>query len=100
MTHVDIVHRNEKLIGGANYVSCEASDMWFDPLISKHNAFAATLRKNHSAPMGPFFPQNMPGYRKPRAKRSKTPTNLTLTMEYDPSYDEDEIVSLSVLSNK
>ena len=100
MAHVKIVHRNEKLIGGANYVSREASDMWFDPLISKHNAFAATLRKNHAEPMVTLLPQNMPGCKNPRVKRSTTPKNSTLTMEDNPSDDEDEIVSLSVLSNK
>ena len=98
--HVDIFHRNARFIGGADYGSREAGDMWFDPLISEHNAFAATLRKNHVSPMGPLLPQNMPGYRKPRAKRSKTPMNSTLKMENDPSDDEDEMISLSVLSNK
>ena len=97
--HVDIVHRNARLIGGSDYGSREASDVWFDQLISKHNAFAATLRKNHASPMGPCLPQNMPGYINPRAKRSKTPTNLTLTMENDPSDDEDEMIYLSVISN-
>ena len=100
MMHVDIVHKNARFVGGANYGSHETVDMWFDPLNSEHNSFAATLRKNHAAPMKPFFPQNMPGYRKPRAKRSETPTNLTLTMEKDPSDDEDEMISLSVLSNE
>ena len=42
----------------------------------------------------------MPGYRKPRVKSIEITTNLTLTMEDDPSDDEDDIVSLSVLSNK
>ena len=42
----------------------------------------------------------MPGYRKPREKSIEITTNLTLTMEDDPSDDEDDIVSLSVLSNK
>ena len=75
MMHVDIVHRNARFVGGADCGSCEAGDMWFDPLIYKHNAFAATLRKNNMAPMGPLLPQNMPGYRKPRVKRSKTTTD-------------------------
>ena len=100
MIHVEIVHRNAKFIGAADYGSRESGDMWFDPLISEHNAFTATLRKNHAAPMGSFLPQNMPGYRNTRANRSETPRNLTLAMEYDPSDDEDEILSLSVISNK
>ena len=64
--HVYIVHRNTRLVGGADYGSCEAVDMWFDPLISVHNAFAATFRNNHVAPMGPLLPQNIPGYINPR----------------------------------
>ena len=101
---------NSRFIGGANYGSREAGDMRFDPLISEHNSFAATLIKNHVAPMGPLLTQNMLGYRNPRAKRSeeerrgakrsKTPMNLTLKMENDPSDDEDEMISLSVLFNK
>ena len=42
----------------------------------------------------------MPGYRKPRVKSIEITTNLTLTMEDDPSDDEDDIVSLSILSKK
>ena len=34
MMHVYIVHRNARFIGGADYGSREAGDMWFDPLIS------------------------------------------------------------------
>ena len=100
MMHVNIVHRNASFIGGHYYGSCEACDTWFDPFISKHNAFAATLRKNYAAPMGPLLLQNMPRYRNTRAKRSETPMNSTLPMENDPSDDEDQIISLSVLSNK
>lgn len=61
--HFDVIHRNVRLFGGADYGSCEAGDLWFDPLISKHNAYAATLRKNHAAPMGPIELCHMPGYR-------------------------------------
>ena len=64
--HVYIVHRNTRLVGGADYGSCEAVDMWFDPLISVHNDFAATLRNNYVAPIGPLLPQNMLGYINPR----------------------------------
>ena len=63
MMHVDVIHRNARFLGGANYGSREGGDLWYDPLISKHNAFAATLRKNFAAPTGPLLPQNMPGYR-------------------------------------
>ena len=100
MMHVDIVHRNARFIGGANYGSREAGDMRFDPLISEHNAFSAMHRNNHAAPTGTLLNQKMPGYRKPRANRSKTPTNLTLKMENDHSDDYDEIIYLSVLSNE
>ena len=88
MMHVDIVHRNARFVGGADYGSRESCDMWFYPLISKHNAFATMLRNNHASPMGLFLLKNMPGYINPRAKRSKTPMNSTLTMENDPSDDE------------
>ena len=80
MMNVDIVHRNARFIGGADYGSREAGNMGFHPSISEHNDFAATLRKNHAAPMGPLLPQNIPGYRKLRAKRIENPTNSTLTM--------------------
>ena len=71
MMRVYIVHRNARFIGGADHGYREAGDMWFDPLISEHNSFAATLIKNHVAPMGPLLTQNMLGYRNPRAKRSE-----------------------------
>ena len=80
MMHVDIVHRNERFIGGADYGSCEAGDMWFDTFISEHNAFSDTLRKDHAAPMGSLLTQNIPGYRNLRAKRSETTMNSTLKM--------------------
>ena len=75
MMHVDIVHRKTRFIEGADYGSHEAGDMWFDPLIYEHNDFAVTLRKNHASPMGILLPQNMPGYRNPRAKRSEEERN-------------------------
>ena len=78
--HVNIVHSNARFIVGADYGSREAGNMGFHPSISEHNDFAATLRKNHAAPMGPLLPQNIPGYRKLRAKRIENPTNSTLTM--------------------
>ena len=53
--HVEIVHRNASFVGVAYYGSREAGDMWFDPLISKHKAFSAMIRKNHAAPMGPLM---------------------------------------------
>ena len=63
MMHVDVIHHNAQFIGGADYGSCEGDDLWFEPLISKHDAYAATLRQNFAAPTGPLLPQNMPGYR-------------------------------------
>ena len=62
MMHVDVIHRNARFLGGADYGSRKGGDLWFDPDISKHDAFAATLRKNFDAPVGPLLPQNMPGY--------------------------------------
>ena len=43
MMHVDMIHRNARWVGGADYMSREGGNIWFDPLISKHQAFAATL---------------------------------------------------------
>ena len=60
---VDIVHRNANFLGGADYGSREAGDLWYDRLITQHNAFTHTLRKNFAAPMGPLKPKNVPGYR-------------------------------------
>ena len=37
--------------------------IWFDPLTFDYNAYAATLQKKFAAPLGPIFPENMPGYR-------------------------------------
>ena len=78
MMHVDIVHRNARHVAGADYGSREGGDLWFDPLISEHNAFPATLRKNNAAPMGPMLPQNMPGYRASRKYKSDiTPIDIS-----------------------
>ena len=38
MMHVYIVHSNVGFVGGDDYGSCEAGDMWFYPLIFEHNA--------------------------------------------------------------
>ena len=62
MMHVDIAHRNARWVGGADYMSREGGDIWFDPLISKHQAFAATMRKKYAAPIGPVLPEHLPGY--------------------------------------
>ena len=62
MMHVDVVHRNTRFLGGVDNASSEGEgDLWFDLLISQHDAFAATLHKNCAVPGGPLPPQNMPG---------------------------------------
>ena len=66
MLHVDIYHRNAKWLGDADYFSRHGGDMWCDPLLAEHDAFAARLRKLHAAPVGPLLPENMPGWKKPR----------------------------------
>ena len=66
MMHVDIVHRNARWVGGADYMSRKGGEIWFDPLISKYQAFAATLHKKYAAPIGPILPEHLPGYRAPR----------------------------------
>ena len=60
MMHVDIIHRNVRFVDGADYMLREDGDMRFEPLISKHQAYAATLRKKCAAPMGPILPQHLP----------------------------------------
>ena len=62
MQHVNVIHWTARFLGGADYGSREGGNLWFGPLISKHDAFLATLRKNFAAPVGPLLPQNLPGY--------------------------------------
>ena len=45
MMHMDMVHRNNNWVICADYGSREVGDLWYDPLIRNHNAYAATLRK-------------------------------------------------------
>ena len=63
MMHVDVVHRNTRFLGGVDNASSEGEgDLWFDLLISQHDAFAATLCNNHAAPIGSLLSQIIPGY--------------------------------------
>ena len=62
MMHVGVFHRTTQFLGGDDYGSREGGNLWFDPLISQHDAFTDTLRKNHAALVGPLLPQNMPGF--------------------------------------
>ena len=61
-----------KWLGDADYFSCHGGDMWHDPLLAQHNAFAARLRKDHAAPVGPLLPEQMPGWSKPRPGKKIT----------------------------
>jgi hypothetical protein len=70
MMHLDVIHRNAKWLGNADYLSRFGGEIHYDPLISGYEAIAAQLRKNHAAPIGPLLPQNMPGFRKRRASKS------------------------------
>ena len=60
--HINVANRNGWFLGGANYGSREGSNLWFDQLISQHDAFAATLHKNHAVPVESSLPHNMPGF--------------------------------------
>jgi hypothetical protein len=62
LMHVDIVHRNMRFLGGAKFGSKEGRDLWFGPVISQHDTFAASLHKNHAALIVPLLPRNIPGY--------------------------------------
>ena len=79
MMYVDIIHRNEDFVGAADYGSHKAGNLWYDPLIASHKAFAATLQKNYATPVGPILLRYLPGYRKPRiqsnASRQSQPTH-------------------------
>ena len=72
MLHVDIHHRNAKLLGDADYFSCHGGNMWHDPLLAQHNAFAARLIKDRAAPVGPLLPEQIPGWQKPRPEKKIT----------------------------
>ena len=43
MMYVDTAHCNARWVGGADCMSRKGGDIWFDHLISKHQAFAATF---------------------------------------------------------
>ena len=68
MMHMDVNHRSKIWVIGADYGSREAGDLWYDPLIRDHNAYAAMLRKRFAPPIGPVLRENMPGARRPKAK--------------------------------
>ena len=79
MMHVDIIHRNARWVGGADYMSRKGGNIWFDPLISKHQTLAATLRKKYAAPIGTILAENLPGYQAPRTPASSNHVS-TVTM--------------------
>ena len=96
MMHVDIIHCNENLVGGADHGLREAGDLWYDPLIKSHNAFAATLRKKYTAPVGPILPRYLPGYRKLCIQSDATPTTLAALLDRE----DDEILMLSATASR
>ena len=71
MMHMDVVHRNDEFVIKADYGSRKGGDLWYDPLIRNHNAFAATLRKRFAPPKGAVEKCNMPGARWPKNKEEQ-----------------------------
>ena len=65
---VDVVHRNACFMTPADYLTRHGGNLWWDPLISEHNAYADMLRKKHPAPNDPFTPDMMPGHRHGRGR--------------------------------
>ena len=63
MMQVNMVHTNTRFLGDPASDSRKGGNRLFDPLISQHDAFVATLHKNYAAPDGPLLLQNMPGFK-------------------------------------
>ena len=80
-------------------MSQEDGNVWFDPLISKHQAFSATLRKKFAAPIGPILPQHLPGYQFPRtpAVSNAVSTCSLLNNEDDGN---DDLMSMAITLNQ
>ena len=76
-------------------MSRKGGEIWVDPLISKHQAFAATLRKKYAAPIGPILPEHLPGY---QATRTPAVSNhvSTETLLDDECEKDDDLTSMAI----
>jgi hypothetical protein len=64
---VDIVHRPETELAGANYWLCLGVDLEFDPLLCGYLAYVLKHRQSNPPPTKlPMRPENMPYYSGPR----------------------------------
>ena len=76
-------------------MSGKGGNIWFDPLISKHQTLAATLRKKYAAPIGPIPAEHLPGYQAPRtpASSNHVSTETLIDDEYD---SDDQLMSMAI----
>ena len=77
MMHVDIVHRNARLIGGSDYGSREASDMWFDQLISEQR-FCSDAQKSPCVTNGAIFASEHAGVQKSKSEEERNSHKLDI----------------------
>ena len=90
---MDIVHRNAKYLGDADYLSRCGADLCYDPLVLEYLNFTTNLRKLYSVPSGQMLPENMPGYHGPSVRHSESevdtasPANFVMLAEslHDPN---------------
>ena len=76
-------------------MSREGAYIWFDPLISKHQAFAATLQKKYAAPIGPILPEHLPGYRSPRIPTVSNHVSTEIMLD-DKCEKDDDLMSMAI----
>ena len=58
-----IVHRGNKMLEDANYLSRISQDIHIDPLLADYEKSIQKLRGNRSSPSGSINKQNLPGRR-------------------------------------
>ena len=76
-------------------MSRKGGNIWFDPLISKHQAFAATLQKKYAAPIDPIPAEHLPGYRAPKTPAVSNHVS-TETLLDDECESDDDLMSIAI----
>ena len=74
----NIVHRNNKWLGDADYWSRLGTDANYDPLVTEYLQYTAVMRHQFPVDVGDLKPENMPGYRQPRVSLPKPNTQSNL----------------------
>ena len=84
-------------VGWEAPTTCLAKEVTSDltPLISKHYAFAATLRKKYAAPIGPILPENLPGCQVPRTPAVSNHVSTEILLD-DECENNDDIMSMEI----